>query len=129
MVNVKNAATIDPIEEHNGTVTSWFLVGMEEMRDATAGSFLQFIDEFEVAAGVAIEPHHHNTHEFYYVLDGGGEMRVGTGRQDIAPRDLVHIPPNEPHTLRGGPDGVRCLAFAASFQAPGEGHTPTEMPD
>ena len=34
------------------------------------------LGEFELAADVSIQPHFHNTHEFYYVIKGSGTMRV-----------------------------------------------------
>lgn len=127
VIDVRNAKDRPVVMEHNDTVTSRFLFDFDELRDASLGSHLSFIDEFAVQPGIEIEPHFHNSHEFYYVLEGSGTMRVGDGVREIGPRDLVHIPPNVPHTLKGGSDGILCLAFAASFQEPGEGHTPTEM--
>jgi mannose-6-phosphate isomerase-like protein (cupin superfamily) len=128
VVDVRNASAVEAILEHSDTVQSYFMYAMDELREATQGSFLQFIDEFVLEPNKGIEPHFHNSHEFYYVLDGSGTMRVGTERVEIAPRDLVHIGPNEPHTVRAGNEGLRCLAFASSFQVPGEMHTPTTHP-
>lgn len=128
VIDIRNTEDRPTILEHDDTVRSRFLVDFEEMREATMGSYLQFIDEFFVEAGVQMEPHRHNTHEFYYVLEGSAFMTVGSDSREIGPRDLVHIPPNEPHSLRGGPDGVLAFAFAASFLAPGESHTAVDLP-
>jgi mannose-6-phosphate isomerase-like protein (cupin superfamily) len=68
---------MEPISEHDGTVTSWFMYPKESLREATEGSYLEFVNEFQLDAGVSIQPHLHNSHEFYYVLKGGGIMRVG----------------------------------------------------
>ena len=38
----------------------------------TDGGFLELINEFEVAAGSAVHPHAHPTHEWYYVTAGRG---------------------------------------------------------
>jgi quercetin dioxygenase-like cupin family protein len=128
MVNVLSAA-VEPISEHGGTVTSYFMYEKEALRGETSGSYLEFVNEFELAAGVSIEPHFHNTHEFYYVIKGGGTMRVDDGTREVTVGDLVHIPPNAPHSILAGPEGVRCFAFAASFQKPGESYTHTSFPD
>lgn len=111
---------IDETSEHDGTVTSWFMYPKESLREATEGSYLEFVNEFQLDPGVAIEPHEHNSHEFYYVLKGGGLMRVGDEQREMRPGDLVHIAPHEVHSLRAGDEGVRCFAFAVSFMQPGE---------
>ena len=118
-----------PTLEHDDTVASFFMYPMDTLRSATEGGFLQFVSEFSVEPGVAIEPHKHNSHEFYYVLSGGADMRVGDEIRRIGPGDLVHTLPNVPHSIRGGSDGVRCFAFAVSFQKPGEEHTVVHFDD
>jgi quercetin dioxygenase-like cupin family protein len=122
MLRIHNAG-IDPVSEHGGTVTSWFMYPKESLREATEGSYLEFVNEFQLEPGVSIEPHLHNSHEFYYVLRGGGTMRVGDDERFMNPGDLVHIAPDEPHSLRAGADGVRCFAFAVSFMKPGESYS------
>lgn len=122
MLRILNA-NIEPISEHGGTVTSWFMYPKEVLREATEGSYLEFVNEFQLEPGVAIEPHLHNSHEFYYVLTGGGLMRVGDEERQMHPGDLVHIAPDEVHSLRAGPDGVRCFAFAVSFMKAGESYS------
>jgi mannose-6-phosphate isomerase-like protein (cupin superfamily) len=123
-VDVRNAKNIEAIKEHKNTVTSKFYFQFSELREATEGSYFQFFDECFVEAGVEIEPHKHNSHEFYYILEGIGIMRVGKDSKEVGPADLVHVPANEPHSIKGGPAGVKFLAFAASFQKEGEGHIP-----
>ncbi|MBI1350633.1 MAG: cupin domain-containing protein [Actinomycetales bacterium] len=118
---------IDPVSEHGGTVTSWFMYPKETLRDATDGSYLEFVNEFQLEPGVAIEPHRHNSHEFYYVLRGGGMMRVDDEEREMVPGDLVHIGPGEAHSLRAGEEGVRCFAFAVSFMKPGESYSVADL--
>ena len=65
-----STSDVTPVLEHDDTVSSFFMVPMETMREATQGSHLQFINEFTVQPGRAIEPHFHNSHEYYYVLSG-----------------------------------------------------------
>jgi quercetin dioxygenase-like cupin family protein len=118
---------IEPISEHHGTVTSWFMYPKESLRAETEGSYLEFVNEFQLDPGVSIEPHRHNSHEFYYVLRGGGTMRVGDEQRDMVPGQMVHIAPGEVHSLRAGTDGVRCFAFAVSFMAPGESYSVADL--
>jgi quercetin dioxygenase-like cupin family protein len=123
------SADVEPVMEHDDTVTSYFMYEKESLRSETEGSYLEFVNEFELKPGVSIQPHSHNSHEFYYVIKGSGTMRVGDSIRDVNPGDLVHIEPNAPHSVLAGPDGVRCFAFAASFQKPGETFTVTTFPN
>jgi quercetin dioxygenase-like cupin family protein len=118
---------VPPVLEHDDTVSSYFMFPMESMRAATQGSHLQFINEFTVEPGCAIEPHFHNSHEYYYVLAGQATMRIGVDVFPVHPGQLIHTPPNTPHSIFAHRSGVRCLAFAVSFQAVGEAHTPVQF--
>ncbi len=102
--------------EHGGTCRSWFFFHKEELRDETEGGYLEFIDEFELAAGAALEPHSHDTDEFYYLLSGNAVMRVGDEEQEVVPGNLIRIPRNEIHSIRAQEgEGFRALAFAISY--------------
>lgn len=127
MEKLITTSDVPAIKEHNDTVTTNFMFDFEELRDVTEGSFLQFVNEFAVAPLEFIEPHFHNSHEFYYVLSGEGTMRIGDFVTQIHPGQLVYTPPNTPHSLYAHNGGIRCLAFAASFQARGEQHTPVKF--
>jgi quercetin dioxygenase-like cupin family protein len=119
---------VPAVLEHDHTVSSYFMVPMETMREATEGSHLQFINEFTVEPGAAIEPHLHDSHEYYYVLSGQGTMRIGDHVQEVHPGHLIHTPPNVPHSIFAHRSGVRCLAFAVSFISKGEPtHTPVHF--
>lgn len=111
---------VPAVLEHDNTVSSYFMFPFDSLRAETEGSHLQFINEFSVDPGCAIEPHFHNTHEFYYVLSGQGTMRVGDEVSEVHPGQLVHTPPNVPHSIYAHRSGVRCLAFAVSFIKEGE---------
>jgi mannose-6-phosphate isomerase-like protein (cupin superfamily) len=109
-------ANVPPMLEHGGTCRSWFFFGKEELRKETMGGYLEFIDEFELRGGAALEPHSHETDEFYYILRGEAMMRVGDEEQPLKPGQLVHIPRNEIHSIRAlSEDGFRALAFAVSY--------------
>lgn len=119
MSHVLNA-DVRPIWEHDDTVASFFMRPMHTMRRATEGSHLEFINEFAVEPEKHIEPHFHNSWEYYYILTGRGTMRVGTDVYEVGPGDLIETPPNVPHSIFAHRSGVRALAFAVSFIPEGE---------
>ena len=111
--------TVEPEVEHNGTVPVWWLIHPREMKDITDGGYLELANEFEVAVGGEVFPHTHPTHEFYFMMTGTGVMTIGGEQRDVAPGDLIYIPPDRctacarPATrdpvllLRGGREGRR----------------------
>lgn len=129
-MDVRKASTT-AVAEHDGTVVAYFMFGKDELRDASMGSTIEFINEFTVEAGARIEPHFHNSHEFYYVLDGEGWMQVGDEKQYVTPRTLIYIPPNAPHSMWPAKEGegMRCLCWANTFEEPGQHYHVTSLPD
>src|SRR6516165_3202105 len=115
-VDVRNAK-IEPTIEHGGTCKTFFMFPKESIRSATEGSYLEYVSKFEIAPGIHLEPHKHNTHEFFYILSGRALMQVGRERREVEPGDLIHIPPNTVHSIAplGANVPMRALAFAASF--------------
>lgn len=114
----------------HGIGISW-LVPEGSMREETElpGSFLDFIGEFTVDPGARLEPHYHDTYEFYYVLSGEGVMQIEMEAANVRPGDLIKIPRNARHTIRAtGDKRIHCLAFATSFQKPGERFIPCDLP-
>src|SRR5436305_1308820 len=124
-------ADVEPIIEHGGTVKSYFMVKKDELRAETLGSFLEFVCEFELAADVRLEPHYHDTHEFYYILTGEGVMQIEGDKRSVKPGDLVHIPRKAPHSIWSTvPDEpIRGLAFGVSFQEEGTEWVTADLPD
>jgi quercetin dioxygenase-like cupin family protein len=123
------SADVEPTIEHGGTCRSYFMFPKETYRAETEGSHLEFVGEFELEPGTALEPHFHDTHEFYYLLRGKATMQIEDEVRVLEVGDLVHIPRNAPHSIKASaPGGFRALAFAVSFQAPGETYTPTTLP-
>jgi quercetin dioxygenase-like cupin family protein len=116
-MNVTKASDNPVVVEHGGTCFTSFLIPKESMRDETEGSYLEFISEFELAPGTRLEPHRHDSHEFYYILEGEATMQIEGEETTLSKGDLVHIPRNAVHTIwPSGPDQrFRGLAFAASF--------------
>ena len=112
-MDVRSIVEVEPEVEHNGTVPVWYLVHPREMKAITDGGYLELINEFEVAAGGAVFPHEHPTHEWYFVMSGRGVMTVGDEDRDVSPGDLVYIPPDVVHSLRPtGGGAIHCFCFA-----------------
>ena len=103
--------------EHNGTVPVWYLVHPREIKELTDGGFVELINEFEVAAGGAVFPHSHPTHEWYFVMSGRGVMTVDEEERPVGPGDLVYIPPDHVHSLRPvGGGAIHCFCFAVGVK-------------
>lgn len=116
-MDIRNVDTVTPEVEHNGTVPVWWLINPREMKSITDGGYLELANEFEVAVGGEVFPHTHPTHEFYFVMRGGGVMMVGTEKRDITVGDLVYIPPDTIHSLRTTGDvPVHCFCFAVGVK-------------
>ena len=85
-MDVRSIEDVEPVVEHNGTVPVWWLVSPREMFDITKGGHLELVSEFEVAGGGFVDPHHHPTHEFYYVTAGRGIMTISGEDREIRGR-------------------------------------------
>ena len=119
-MDVRNVATVEPEVEHNGTVPVWWLIRPEEMKAITDGGYLELVNEFEVAAGGEVFPHTHPTHEFYFVMTGVGTMIINGEERDVAPGDLIYIPPDAVHSLRTiGDVPIHCFCFAVGVKGAG----------
>jgi quercetin dioxygenase-like cupin family protein len=128
-MDVRNSK-IEPTIEHGGTCRTFFMVPKESMREETMGSYLEYVSEFEIAAGTNLEPHRHNTHEFFYMLSGKAMMQIEKEKREVVPGDLIYIPPNAVHSIWPlGDQPLRALAFAASFLPPGGAGTEAEKAD
>jgi mannose-6-phosphate isomerase-like protein (cupin superfamily) len=126
-------ARIEPTVEYGGSCHTYFMVPKEAMRAATKRSYLEYVSEFEIADGVQLEKHRHNTHEFYYILRGRATVQVEQDKRTVEPGDLIHIPPDALHSIASveGSGPVRGLAFAVSFMPVGGAGSeaePSEFP-
>ena len=113
--------------EHE-VVTIRSLIPKFTMREETAGGYLELFDMVELAAGFRVEPHTHDTHEFYFFLEGEGTIQIEDEAQRVGVNDLVHIPRNARHSFRAGAEPVRGICFSISYQEPFEpGYVPCEL--
>ena len=119
-MDVRTIVDREPEVEHNGTVPVWYLAHPRELKELTDGGFVELINEFEVAAGGAVFPHSHPTHEWYFVMSGRGVMTVDEEERAVEPGDLVYIPPDQVHSLRPtGDDPIHCFCFAVGVKGAG----------
>lgn len=73
----------------------------------------QSLAEARVAAGGATERHYHKlSEEFYFILEGRGEMELDGERRSIGPGDAVLIPPGAWHTI-AATEALRFLCCCA----------------
>ena len=116
-MDVRSIVDREPEVEHNGTVPVWYLVHPRELKELTDGGFVELINEFEVAAGGAVFPHSHPTHEWYFVMSGRGVMTVDDEERPVGAGDLVYIPPDQVHSLRPvGGGAIHCFCFAVGVK-------------
>jgi len=116
-MDVRSITTVEAEVEHNGTVPVWYLVHPREMKQITDGGYLELVNEFEVAAGGAVFPHTHPTHEFYFVMSGRGVMTIDGEDRDVGPGDLIYIPPDMVHSLAPtGGGAIHCFCFAVAVK-------------
>lgn len=120
-MDIRSIAGVAPVVEHNGTVPVWWLVRPQEMREATEGGFLELVSEWQVDGGGLVDPHHHPTHEFYYILSGRGIMRIGAEEHTVGQGDLIYTPPDTTHSIWpvSGHAPLRGLAFATGVKGAG----------
>lgn len=61
----------------------------------------QSLAEARLPAGAATEAHYHKlSEEFYFVLDGAGEMTIDGETCQVGPGDAILIPAGARHTIR-----------------------------
>lgn len=129
-MDIRSSRDLEPTVMHE-TVRVWEMVPKFSVREQTEGTYLEAIEEFEISAGARAESHYHDTHEYYFILDGEAVVQIEDEAHKVRSRDLVYIPPNAVHTIwPTGAEGVRALAFSASYQEPVlPGYTPAELPE
>jgi mannose-6-phosphate isomerase-like protein (cupin superfamily) len=61
----------------------------------------QSLAEASLEAGRLTERHYHRaSEEFYFILEGSGEMRLGEETREVGPGDAILIPPNTWHSIK-----------------------------
>ncbi len=61
---------------------------------------LQSLAEARLPPGASTTAHYHRkTEEIYYILNGGGQMTIGSDQRQVGPGDAIAIPPGEVHQI------------------------------
>ena len=122
-MDVRNTAELPVTVEHGGTCLTTFTYPKESFREETKGSYLEYVAEFELTPGAHLEPHRHDSHEFYRILEGEAIIQIEDEQRLLTPGDLVRIPPNAVHSIWPAREGgsFRALSFAVSFMPEGSG--------
>ncbi|HHS84370.1 MAG TPA: cupin domain-containing protein [Gammaproteobacteria bacterium] len=97
----------------------------ELMHPASHGCTAQSLAEAVVAPGSRTLLHRHQrSEEFYHILAGRGEVRVGDERHPVSAGDTVCIPPGTPHNIES--QGEEALVFLCCC-SPAYSHDDTEL--
>lgn len=128
-MQIQSAKTITPVILHEA-VKVWGFIPKFSVYEETKDTYLESVEEFSLEPGIRAEPHHHDTHEFFYILEGSATVQIEHEARICSRGDLIRIPRNAVHTARAGVSGVRALAFSVSYQEPrGIGYIPAELPE
>ena len=73
----------------------------------------QSLAEARAPLGSATQRHYHKlTEEFYFILEGAGEMEINGETRAVGPGDAILIPPGAWHTIRAT-EALRFLCCCA----------------
>lgn len=93
-MHLLNLATQQPFTTKDGSTIRSIL------DRTTAPVANQSLAEACVAAGGATQRHYHKlSEEFYFILEGSGEMELDGERRLVGPGDAILIPPGAWHTI------------------------------
>jgi len=63
----------------------------------------QSLAEAQIPSGGATQRHYHKlSEEFYFILEGSGEMEIDGETRQVGPGDAILIPPGAWHEIRAG---------------------------
>ena len=93
-MNVQNLADQKPFTTKDGSTIRSIL----DRTNAPVEN--QSLAEAWVPAGGATQRHYHKlAEEFYFILDGRGEMEIDGEMRSVGPGDAILIPPGTWHTI------------------------------
>ncbi|MFL6451334.1 MAG: cupin domain-containing protein [Bryobacteraceae bacterium] len=88
------------------TVRVWSFIPKFSIYEETKGTYLEAVEEFTLAPGVRAEPHYHDTHEFFYILEGSAVIQIEKEARICRAGDFIRIPRKAVHTGKALGDGV-----------------------
>ena len=80
--------------------------------------FLQAMEFFAYAmlpSKHVIEEHIDPVEEIYFILQGGGLMKVGDEEREVREGDAIWIPVGEPHSLENTRDSMAVILVVAAY--------------
>jgi mannose-6-phosphate isomerase-like protein (cupin superfamily) len=87
--------------------------------EGAGASFLRVASGFRVPFGHT----HSRQEEVYFVIEGGGRIKLDDDVQELREGDFVRIPPGVWRNVEGGSEGLALVAFGA----PGADNSDVEM--
>jgi mannose-6-phosphate isomerase-like protein (cupin superfamily) len=87
-------------------------------RMVLTSSFLRSMEFFAYAvipAGNELEEHIDPLEEIYFILYGGGLMRVGEDEQEVAAGDAIWIPTGDRHSLKNTGSETMAIMVVAAY--------------
>jgi quercetin dioxygenase-like cupin family protein len=107
---VVTAAKVEPIVLPGGKSRVRMLFTPENTGRTNA-----YLGMLEADPGVEIPRHQHDgSAEILYVLQGGGELTIGSEKMPFGPDEAIHIPDGQPHAAKfAGPDKTIMLQLYA----------------
>jgi mannose-6-phosphate isomerase-like protein (cupin superfamily) len=107
-VEIRSRERAEPFTTKDGSTIR------ELLGRTTAPVRSQSLAEATLAPGQATERHYHvRSEEFYFVVEGEGEIEVGGDRAHVAPGDAILIPAGAWHRIEAGEDELRFLCCCA----------------
>jgi quercetin dioxygenase-like cupin family protein len=120
-VDIRTVEGRPAIPDHSGSASAWYMIERNELQTETEETHLEYVCEFEIAAGRKLERHYHNNFEFFYVLTGEGAMEIEGEEQAVGPGSLIKIGPNQVHSIWSTVEGepIRCFCFGLNLEKDG----------
>jgi len=106
------------IDDSEVLKTTYIAHGGGLARMVMDSSFLQGVEFLAYALlppGNVIDEHIDQVEEIYFILKGGGVMKVGREEKDVKEGDAIWIPKGEPHRLENTLDETTIFIAIAAY--------------
>ncbi|MFK7850276.1 MAG: cupin domain-containing protein [Akkermansiaceae bacterium] len=110
-MEIRNHADQQPFTTKDGSMITSLL----DLANAPVKN--QSLAEARVPAGGATERHYHkDSEEFYYILDGRGEIEIDGSVEKVEPGDAILIPAGAWHTIQATEELVFLCCCAPPYR-------------
>ena len=76
---------------------------------------MEFLAYAMLPPGKAIEEHVDEVEEIYFIMNGGGVMKVGNEEQEVKEGDAIWLPAGDPHGLKNTRDIMMVILVVAAY--------------